>query len=50
MCKRSEATFVSHVADTTYLAITKMGLGFVRSTSTGTRKFEVCCGGNRIFF
>jgi hypothetical protein len=26
MCKRSEATFVSHAADTTYLAITKMGL------------------------
>jgi hypothetical protein len=37
MCKRSEATFVSHAADTTYLAITKMGPRFVRSTSTDTR-------------
>jgi hypothetical protein len=26
MCKRSETTFVSHAADTTYLGIIKMGL------------------------
>ena len=26
MCKRLEATFISHPADTAYLAITKMGL------------------------
>jgi hypothetical protein len=37
MCKRLEATFVSHTVDTAYLAITKMGPGFVRTTSTGTR-------------
>jgi hypothetical protein len=37
MCKRPEATFISHAVDTAYLAIAKMGPGFVRSTSTGTR-------------
>jgi hypothetical protein len=26
MCKRSEATFVSHAADTTYLALQRWGL------------------------
>jgi hypothetical protein len=40
MCKRSEATFVSHAADTAYLAITKMGPGFFRSTSTGTSNLK----------
>jgi hypothetical protein len=37
MSKRSEATFVSHAADTAYLAIAKMGPGFVRPTSTSAR-------------
>jgi hypothetical protein len=37
MCKRPEATFISHTADTAYLAIAKMGPRFVRSTSTSTR-------------
>jgi hypothetical protein len=37
MCKRSEATFVSHTADTAYLAVAKMGPGSVRPTSTSAR-------------
>jgi hypothetical protein len=37
MCKRSEATFVSDIANTAYLAIAKMGPGSVRPTSTSAR-------------
>jgi hypothetical protein len=37
MCKRPEATFISHLANTTYLAIAKMGPGFVTPTSTSAR-------------
>jgi hypothetical protein len=37
MCKRPEATFISHAADTAYLAIAKMRSGSVRSTPTGAR-------------
>jgi transposase InsO family protein len=47
--KRPETTFVVNPTDTTNLAIAKMGPGFVRSTSTSTRQFEICCGGCRIF-
>jgi hypothetical protein len=50
MCKRSEATFVIDSADTTYLAIAKMGPGFTRSTSTSVGQLEICRGGGRIFF
>jgi hypothetical protein len=37
MCKRPEATFISHPANTAYLAIAEMGPGFVRPTSTSVR-------------
>jgi hypothetical protein len=37
MWKRSEATFISHLANTAYLAVAKMGPEFVRSTFTNTR-------------
>jgi ribonuclease HI len=50
MCKRSEATFVIDSADTTYLAIAKMGPRFTRSTSTSAGQLEICRGGGRIFF
>jgi hypothetical protein len=50
MRKRPETTFVVNPTDTTNLAIAKMGPGFVRSTSTSTRQFKICCGGYRIFF
>jgi hypothetical protein len=50
MCKRSEATFVIDSADTTNLAIAKMGPGFTRSTSTSAGQLEICRGGGRIFF
>jgi hypothetical protein len=50
MCKRPETTFVTNPINTANLAIAKMGPGFVRSTSTSTRKFKICCGGCRIFF
>jgi transposase InsO family protein len=50
MCKRPETTFISHPVNTAYLAIAKMGPGFIRPTSTSTSYFEICCGGCRIFF
>jgi hypothetical protein len=50
MCKRPETTFIVNPANTTNLAIAKMGPGFVRSTSTSTRQFKIYCGGCRIFF
>jgi hypothetical protein len=50
MCKRPETTFVANPVNTANLAIAKMGPGFVRSTSTSTRQFKICCGGCRIFF
>jgi hypothetical protein len=37
MCKRPKTTFISHPANTAYLAIAKMGPGFVRPTSTSAR-------------
>jgi hypothetical protein len=49
MCQRPEATFVFNPANTTNLAISKVGPGFVRSTPTSTRQLEVCCSGSRIF-
>jgi hypothetical protein len=49
MRKRPEATFVVNPTNTANLAIAKMGHGFVRSTSTSTRQFKICCGGCRIF-
>jgi hypothetical protein len=50
MCKRPETTFVANPVNAANLAIAKMGPGFVRSTSTSTRQFKICCGGCRIFF
>jgi hypothetical protein len=50
ICKRPETTFIVNPTNTTNLAIAKMGPGFVRSTSTSTRQFKICCGGCRIFF
>jgi hypothetical protein len=50
MCKRSEATFISHSINTTHLAIAKVGPRFTRPTSTSTRKSKICCGGGRVFF
>jgi hypothetical protein len=50
MCKRSEATFIIDSADTTNLAIAKMGPRFTRSTSTSAGQLEICRGGGRIFF
>jgi hypothetical protein len=50
MCKGPEATFVAHSANTANLAIAKMGFRFVGSTSTITRKLEVCCSSSGIFF
>jgi hypothetical protein len=50
ICKRPETTFVTNPVNTTNLAIAKMGPGFVRSTSTSTRQFKICCGGCRMFF
>jgi transposase InsO family protein len=49
MCKRPEATFISHSVNTAHLAIAKMGPRFARPTSTSTRKSKICCGGGRVF-
>jgi hypothetical protein len=49
ICKRSEATFIIDSADTTNLAIAKMGFGFARPTSTSAGQLEICRGGGRIF-
>jgi hypothetical protein len=49
MCQRPEATFVFNPANTTNLAIAKMGPGFVRPTPTSTRQLKICCGGSGIF-
>jgi transposase InsO family protein len=40
MCKRPEATFISHSINTAHLAVAKMGPRFARSTSTSTRQFK----------
>jgi IS30 family transposase len=40
MCKRPKATFISNPVNTSNLATTKVGSGFVRSTSTCTRKLK----------
>jgi hypothetical protein len=37
MCRRPETTFISHSVNTAYLAIAKMGPGFVRPTSISAR-------------
>jgi hypothetical protein len=50
MCKRSEATFVIDLADTTNLVVAKMGPGSTRSTPTSAGQPEICRGGGRIFF
>jgi hypothetical protein len=50
MCKTLEATFVTNSANTTNLAVAKMGPGSTRSTSTSAGQLEICRGGGRIFF
>jgi hypothetical protein len=50
MCKRSEATLVIDSANTTNLAVAKMGTGSARSTSTSIGQLEICRGGCRILF
>jgi hypothetical protein len=45
-----ETTFVFNPANTTNLATTKVGSGFVRTTSTSTRQLEICCGGSGVLF
>jgi hypothetical protein len=49
MCERPETTFVANPINTTNLAIAKMGPGFIRSTSTSTRQFKICCSGCGVF-
>jgi hypothetical protein len=49
LCKRPKTTFVFNSANTTNLVTAKVMSGFVRSTSTGTRKFEICRRGSGIF-
>jgi hypothetical protein len=49
MCKRPEATFISHSVNTAHLAVAKVGPRFARPTSTSTRKSKICCGGGRVF-
>jgi hypothetical protein len=49
MRQRPETTFVSNPANTTNLATAKVGSGFVRSTSTSTRKLKICCRSSGIF-
>jgi hypothetical protein len=49
MCKRSEATLVIDSANTTNLAVAKMGPRSARSTSTSAWQLEICRGGGRIF-
>jgi hypothetical protein len=49
MCKRPETTFVSNPVNIANLATSKVGFGFVRSTSTSTRKFEICHCSTGIF-
>jgi hypothetical protein len=50
MLQRSEATFVFDSANTTNLATSKMGFGFVRTATTSTRKPKIYCGGGGILF
>jgi hypothetical protein len=50
MCKRSEAALIIDSANTTNLAIAKMGPRSARSTSTSAGQLEICHGGGRIFF
>jgi hypothetical protein len=50
MYKRSEATLVIDSANTTNLAIAKMGPESARSTSTSVGQLEIFRGGGRIFF
>jgi hypothetical protein len=40
MCKRPEATFISHSVKTAHLAVAKVGPRFARPTSTSTRKLK----------
>jgi hypothetical protein len=47
--QRLETTFVFNPANTANLATAKVGSGFDRSTSTSTRKFEICRRGSGIF-
>jgi hypothetical protein len=49
MHQRPETTFVFNPTNTTNMAITKMGFGFVRATTASTRQPEICCGGSGIF-
>jgi hypothetical protein len=50
MHKRPEATFVFDSTNTTNLATAKMRIGSIRTTPTGIRQLEICCGGGGIFF
>jgi hypothetical protein len=50
MCKGSEATLIIDSANTTNLAIAKMGPGSARFTSTSAGKLEICHGGGRKIF
>jgi hypothetical protein len=49
MCKRPEATFISHSINTAHLVVAKVGSRFARHTSTSTRKSKICGGGGRVF-
>jgi transposase InsO family protein len=50
MCKRPEATFISHSVNTAHLAVAKVEPRFARTTPTDTRKSKICCGSGRVFF
>jgi hypothetical protein len=50
MCQRPETTFVFNSANTTNMAIAKMGVGFVRATTTSARQPKIRCGGGGILF
>jgi transposase InsO family protein len=49
VCQRPETTFVFNTTDLTYLAIAKMVPRFVRTTTSSTRKFKICCGSGGMF-
>jgi hypothetical protein len=49
MCKKPETTFVFNSANTANLATAEVGSGFVRSTPTSTRKFEIRRCGSGVF-
>jgi hypothetical protein len=48
MCQRLETTFVFNPANTTNMAIAKIGVGFVRAIIASVRQPEICCGGSGI--